>query len=154
MIILGIDPGTEKSGVVRWDSESGKVLGCSHSPNQSLVDYLRENNDKFDALGIEQIRSYRLVAGNDTIDTIWWSGRFYEACNNMSYMIPRKTKEGVVHNLCGQDGAGDSGVRAALIDRLGKQGTKKAPGPLFGMSGSHMFAALGVAVTVYDKFYK
>jgi hypothetical protein len=36
-----------------------------------------------------------------------------------------------------------------LIDKLGVVGTKKNPGPLFGMK-SHAWAALGVAVTALE----
>jgi hypothetical protein len=40
-------------------------------------------------------------------------------------------------------------VRQALIDRLGPQGTKKNPGPTYGMR-SHLWAALAVAVYAGD----
>jgi hypothetical protein len=41
--------------------------------------------------------------------------------------------------------AKDANIRQALIDRFGAVGTKKMPGPLFGVS-SHYWAALAVAV--------
>lgn len=156
-IILGIDPGQNKSGVVWWNSQTGKVERGEHMENDYVLDCISKGG--YDMVGIEQIRSYRLVAGNDTIDTIWWSGRFYETAlctavpdfGQSAYMIPRKTKEGAVHHLCGQDGAGDKGVRQALIDRLGEPGKKKNPGNTFGVSG-HLWAALAVAVVCYDKY--
>jgi hypothetical protein len=40
--------------------------------------------------------------------------------------------------------AKDANIRQALIDKLGAVGTKKAPGPLYGISG-HLWAALAVA---------
>jgi hypothetical protein len=40
-------------------------------------------------------------------------------------------------------------VRQALIDRLGPQGTKKNPGPTYGMR-SHLWAALAVGVYAWD----
>ena len=38
-------------------------------------------------------------------------------------------------------------IRQALLDLIGPQGTKKAPGPTYGVR-SHEWAALAVAVTV------
>jgi hypothetical protein len=43
-------------------------------------------------------------------------------------------------------------VRQALIDRLGLQGTKKAPGPTYGIK-SHEWAALAVAVYGWDQLF-
>jgi hypothetical protein len=46
--------------------------------------------------------------------------------------------------------AKDQNIRQALIDRLGPPGTKKNPGPTYGVT-SHMWSALAVAVTAHDK---
>ncbi len=40
-------------------------------------------------------------------------------------------------------------MREALIHRFGEQGSKKAPGPTYGIA-SHVWAALAVAVTYSD----
>jgi hypothetical protein len=95
-------------------------------------------------LAIEQIRVYGIVAGDDTFDTCQWSGRFqeaHEAKNSPVYMIPRKD---IKRHLCGNTTTNDKYIRQALIDRIGEVGTKKNPGPLFGISG-HLWAALAVA---------
>jgi hypothetical protein len=56
-------------------------------------------------------------------------------------------------HLCRSAKAKDSNVRQALIDLFGGKenaiGTKKTPGPLYGISGD-VWAALAVAVTWYD----
>jgi len=48
--------------------------------------------------------------------------------------------------LCGSMKAKDPNIRQALIDRLGDPGTKKNPGPTYGVK-SHAWSALAVAVT-------
>ena len=53
-------------------------------------------------------------------------------------------------HLCGTTKARDPNVRQALIDRLGKPGTKKNPGPTYGVS-SHAWSALAVAVYASDQ---
>ncbi len=150
MIIIGIDPGERKSGAVFWDTSNQNVIRAEHADNEDVLRYLSDGG--FDKVAIEQIRSYRLIAGNDTIDTIWWSGRFFEASHDFDpRMIPRRTKEGIVHHLCGVDSAGDKGVRQALVDRYGEPGTKKNPGKLHGIAG-HLWAALAVCVTASEKY--
>jgi hypothetical protein len=47
--------------------------------------------------------------------------------------------------LCGTMRAKDANIRQALIDKIGPQGTKKTPGPTYGIK-SHTWAALAVAV--------
>ncbi len=153
MIILGIDPGEKKSGVVFWDTKNQNVIRAEHADNEDVLRYISEGS--FDRVAIEQIRSYRLIAGNDTIDTVWWSGRFYEAARKHvwadPFMIPRRTKEGIVHHLCGIDSAGDKGVRQALVDRYGEPGTKKNQGKLYGIAG-HLWAALAVCIVASEKY--
>jgi hypothetical protein len=86
------------------------------------------------------------------VDAIRWIGRYEGAHGaDLSY-IDRKD---VKMTLCGRCvGVGDSNIRAALLSRypatgggkIGQVGTKKLPGPLFGVS-KDMWAALGVAIT-------
>ena len=55
--------------------------------------------------------------------------------------------------LCKNNRAKDKNIRQALIDRFGPGkaaiGTKKAPGPLYGLK-SHLWSALAVAVVAAD----
>jgi hypothetical protein len=55
-------------------------------------------------------------------------------------------------HLCDSPRAKDGNVRQALLDRLGPQGTKKAPGPTYGVK-SHEWAALAVAVYGWDMTF-
>ena len=52
-------------------------------------------------------------------------------------------------HLCESARAKDGNVRQALIDRIGAQGTKKKPGPTYGVS-KDVWAALAVAVCAHD----
>jgi len=46
--------------------------------------------------------------------------------------------------------AKDANIRQALLDLIGPQGTKKTPGPTYGIK-SHTWAALAVAVYAANK---
>lgn len=103
-------------------------------------------------LAIEMIASYGMAVGSEVFDTCIWIGRFIQAWNGPYTQVFRKD---VKMHLCGQTKAKDANVRQALIDRFGPGkdkaiGTKKNPGPLYGISGD-IWAALAVAVTHYDK---
>ena len=58
-------------------------------------------------------------------------------------------RQDVKLHLCKSNKAKDGNIRQALIDKLGPQGTKKYPGPTYGIK-SHAWAALGVAVTAAE----
>jgi hypothetical protein len=146
MKILGIDPGPKESGYVIWD---GMRAEAGTMENEALRHYL-VNGHRLTALAIERIRGYGQVAGNDTYETCEWIGRFditaREGGIPIVKLIPRKD---IKNHLCGNTTTNDKYVRQALIDRLGEQGSKKNPGPLYGISG-HAWAALAVAVTCAD----
>jgi hypothetical protein len=143
-IIYGIDPGQERSAMVGWDGK--KVVRPIENTNQSILDWIKATPDAL--IAIEHIRGYGLSAGNELFDTIFWSGRFFEAATLPPGLVCRKD---ILWHLCDNRKAGDREVRAALLDRIGPKGTKKEPGPMFGISGTHLFSALAVAVTWYDQ---
>lgn len=148
--VLAIDPGPEESGWVVWDGS--RVRGFGNEPNRQIVEQLL--NAKFfwpgnpAYLAIEQIRGFGVMASDKLFDTCMWTGRFLQAWGeSKTCWVPRK--EAAKH-VCGVGGISkDSFVREALIARLGPVGTKKAPGPLYGISG-HLWAALAVGVTWWD----
>jgi hypothetical protein len=146
LTIFAIDPGSKESGVVLWSETRKRVITSEHANNLKVLSYLRDLSVEI-IVSIEQIRGYGIVAGDDTFDTCEWSGRFREAheekLGGVVHMIPRKD---VKRHLCGNTTTNDKYIRQALIDRFGETGTKKYPGPLYGISG-HLWAALAVAVT-------
>lgn len=154
MTILAIDPGPTESAFLTL--ESGLHIGeFGVLPNGVLLERLGGEFWSVDPsryhlqLVIEQIRGYGITAGNETFDTCWWSGRFYERFRGAVAMLPRKT---IATHLCGHARPGDKFIRQALIDRLGGPGMKRQPGPTYGVT-SHVWAALAVAVTWYDMQY-
>jgi hypothetical protein len=99
-------------------------------------------------LAIEQIASYGMPVGFEIFETAVWSGRFMQACEHSKIVrIPRKE---VCLHLCGSPRAKDGNIRQALIDRLGAPGTKKHPGPTYGVCKDE-WSAVAVAVTASDR---
>ena len=154
MILLAVDPGNVITGYVLLDAESEVVMEAGEATNEAFRDRLRTGRDhvKHGArLVLEQISNYGKMPGRTTFDTCTWSGVFAEAwertTGQKAEWMPRTD---VKEHLCRKRNAGDKHVRAALIARLGPQGTTANPGPLYGVTG-HKLAALGVAVTYADQ---
>jgi hypothetical protein len=153
MILLAIDPGTTESGWVLFDGAN--VIDSGVSGNHAICIKLERltYNDSWavrpDKLAIEMIASYGMPVGAEVFETCVWIGRFIEAWRGLEdhRLIYRRD---VKLELCGSPRAKDANIRQALIDRIGPQGTKKAPGPTYGVK-SHAWAALGVAVTAMAK---
>ena len=97
------------------------------------------------ALAIEMIASYGMAVGREVFETCVWIGRFKQAYPDPDAVKLVYRKDVKLH-LCGSARAKDANIRQALIDKLGPVGTKKAPGPLYGVT-SHAWAAVAVAVT-------
>lgn len=149
--ILGIDPGPKTSDYVVWD---GKVQIIGRDiPNDVLLEDVCRLCRRFDIkhVAIERVRGYGLPGSNDLFDTIEFYGRLWDRLDQNGFvviLVPRK--DAVAHICDGNRQAGDKGVNQALEDRFGGKGTRKDPGPLNGISGSHLKAALSVAVYAMD----
>ncbi len=153
MRILAIDPGPKESGCVML--QNGIVIWSDCLPNEQVLDEVAETMFTpavAPQLAIEMIASYGMAVGREVFETCVWIGRFMQAA-----AIPTDThlvyRKDVKLHLCNSTKAKDANIRQALIDRLGPQGTKKAPGPTYGVK-SHAWAALAVAVTVADRLKK
>lgn len=147
MHIHAIDPGPEQSALVTID-ESGNILFKATEPNSVVKRRLM--SIAITNLVIEEIASYGMPVGREVFQTVRWSGRFEEACGSARY-IPRLA---VKMHICKSPKANDSTIRQALIDRFGPGrekaiGTKKNPGPLYGISGDQ-WAALALALTALE----
>jgi len=143
--ILAVDPGPTQSGVVRFDGE--RVLFSGVLPNEDVLKIVADDNG--DMLAIEKIVSYGNVVNNDTFDTCEWIGRFQQAWACPDEVV--KVKRLQVKQALGLKGsAKDKDVNAALLSAIGPKGTKKDPGPTFGVAG-HAWAALGVAYAAYRQ---
>lgn len=150
MRILAIDPGPIESGFVDIISEGGevKVLRGRKVHNEEVIEYISSGYG-VEVVACEMIASYGMAVGAEVFETCVWIGRFMQHTHHLMRKFDRITRKQVCLNLCGSPKAKDANIRAALIDRLGVQGTKKNPGPTFGISGD-MWSALGVGITFLD----
>jgi hypothetical protein len=164
MITLAVDPGNEKSAWAVYDTETKKVLNFAIEPNGVLLKRLcQQDTDAaygfghpIDKLAMEMIASYGMAVGKTVFDTCVWIGRFIQAWLENYHdhqgceweFIYRKDEKML---LCGTMKAKDSNIRQAIMDRYGSTrqkvlGTKKNPGPLYGVS-KDVWAAIAVAIT-------
>ena len=150
-VILAIDPGTTESGWVMF--EAGRVLTSGTSPNARVLEKIRMVGGYVMAglhapvqLAVERFEARGMPIGDESIETLLWTGRFIQAWHEPD-KVARVKRSTVKLHLCGTARAKDPNVRQALIDSLGPPGTKKAPGPTHGVT-SHAWSALAVAVTV------
>lgn len=154
MVVIGCDPGYEKSAVVAWDATWQRIILHVEDTNERVLDGFRARTLRDGSvLVIEQIESMGMSVGKTTFETVRWAGRFEEAFfpNRVALVTRRVIK---LHH-CGHSTAKDANIRQALIDRFGPStekaiGTKKAQGPLYGIS-KHEWSALAVALTWADQ---
>lgn len=158
MRILAIDPGPDESAWVLF--EGSKVLLHSKDTNDLLVRRIYATPDDrwpgdffgVDVAVIEMIASYGMAVGKEVFETCVWIGRFMEAIEHniitTTSRVERIFRKDVKLTLCGSVRASDANIRADLIDRWGGKevaiGTKKNPGPLYGITGD-VWAALAIA---------
>ncbi len=137
-MILALDPGTTHSAFVQFDQRG--IHDHGHIPNEEMRQILIGR--EYDRCACEMIASYGMAVGASTFETCVWIGRFIEVAQVDVELIFRKD---IKLFLCGTMRAKDANIRQALLDKIGPQGTKKTPGPTYGIK-SHTWAALAVAV--------
>lgn len=142
MTILALDPGTTETAFVLWDGR--RILDADYLPNAEIRQILIGR--EYSSVACEMIASYGMAVGKEVFETCVWIGRFIEVARTETRLVYRRD---VKLHLCHSPRAKDANVRQALIDRLGPQGTKKNPGPTYGMR-SHLWAALAVGVYAGD----
>lgn len=155
MNILAIDPGNELSA---WCVlQDGQLIASKKQPNAEVLAMLRGAPEGWQfgpsaALAVEMIASYGMPVGREVFETCLWIGRFVEAWERHADRGPCQLvyRRDVKLFHCESVRATDANIRASLIDRFGpgKQkaiGTKKAPGPLYGIKGDE-WSALAVAL--------
>ena len=146
-MIFAIDPGTTQSGWVLLNG--GAVIDAGVADNHDLLRWVKAGNGA-DMLVIETMQATYGTVGHETIRTMMWAGRFQQAWSDPE-AVKLITRQAIKAAVCnGNAKATDAGVRQALIDILGKPGTKKVPGPMFGVA-SHAWAALAAAVAAQRR---
>jgi hypothetical protein len=150
-MIFAIDPGTTHSAYVIFDD--GKILQKRIVENKTLCKEISYGiYDDCEMMYIEMVASYGMAVGKTVFETCVWIGRFIGTwetgkADDWEYVYRKDVKM----HLCGQTKAKDSNIRQAIMDMYGSErsiaiGTKKAQGPLYGVS-KDIWAALGVAIT-------
>lgn len=148
MLITAIDPGTEQSAFIVYDTVDARITQHGIVLNINVLDWIAMTTSAPGPLVVEAFESFGMVSGVEVYRTVWWAGRFHQAWRGPAHQLSRRA---VKLHLCHSARATDANVRQALIDRFGPGkeaaiGRKALQGPLFGLK-SHEFAALGVALT-------
>jgi hypothetical protein len=151
-VILAIDPGPEQSAYVRYQPSDRSLVAFGKVSNETMLRIVGANPDQ---LVVELIASYGMPVGREVFDTCIWTGRFIQQWHREWKCEHETLTRGAVKmHMCGSMRAKDGNVRQALLDAWGGKdkalGSKRAPGPLSGVSGD-VWAALGVAVTYADR---
>lgn len=150
-LLFAIDPGNVQSAWLVWDGE--KIVAFGLEENEAVRRRLRDAPSTYSQplhLVYERFASFGMLVGKSVFDTCIWIGRFQEVfwTTGPIDFLYRKT---VVGELCGSGKAKDSNVRRALLDLVGEQGKKKAPGPTYGLK-KDLWSALAIAIVGWRKF--
>jgi len=118
--VLAIDPGPSCSALVLWNGT--QIVDHKYEANELMLLYLHSYFNTITpinsvAMVIEQVKSYGMAVGETIFDTVFWSGRFYEAWNGSKFLLPRLE---VKMHLCHDSKAKDTNIRQALRDRFGE----------------------------------
>ena len=155
MLCFAVDPGPTVSGAVIYDIWQERVILGGVYSNADLLGMIGCSDA--DVFCLEMFEARGMPLGNASIETIFWAGRFRQAWPNDAHLIKRRD---VKLHLCGSARAKDANVNAVVWDRFSAgqgmraaKGTKKAPGPLYGIK-SHALAALAVGLYYQDCIYE
>lgn len=154
MLILAIDPGNEQSAWLLL--QDGIPVQFAKEPNVAVLSLVRSFQfPVLPVLAIEMIASYGMAVGKSVFETCVAIGEFKEAWQSRGGTVHLVYRRDVKLFHCETSRANDSNIRAALIDRFGPGresavGTKRAPGPLYGIK-SDIWSALAVALTAENK---
>lgn len=116
MKLIAIDPGTQQSAMVCYDTIAEVVLDKGILDNRCLEFDLSRLHSSYKFLVIEWIESYGMPVGAEVFHTCRWVGHFEVAWQLNSELVPRRQ---VKLHLCGSGRAKDPNIRQALIDRFG-----------------------------------
>lgn len=167
--VLGVDPGTTKTAYAVYspsiNGNIGTIKITGKIDNATFLNSIPEicSNFEVEYMAIEMMASMGMAVGQTTLETAVWIGRFLESwltcksknnpgANQEPYQLIYRIDEKL--HLCGTPRAKDANIRQAIIDRYGGVkgnviGTKKAPGPLYGVSAD-MWAAIAVCLVASE----
>lgn len=156
--ILGIDPGSEKSGYVVWDGS--RVQDCGTESNAHVLDNVIPAYSHLPCV-IELLVPYVMTTagGHPYVPkqvgvTLLETGRLHDRYtrSRIDRQEPILITRTAVRSHLGANKRGkskDSQVIKALTDRIGPKGTKANPGPLYGIA-THAWQALAAVIAAED----
>jgi hypothetical protein len=147
--VFAIDPGATHSALVVLE-DTTVHLAIDMENTQLLREYLIGRTfEPTHVCVIEQVDNVS-VAGRELFRTVFWSGRFYQAWVQGGNSVVELPRRDVKLALCDSLRVNDGNIRTVLLDKWGGPkaavGSKKIPGPLYGLKGHH-WQALALAVT-------
>ena len=154
MRIFAVDPGTEMSAVVEYTTNR-LVVRADILRNEELIKEIKDDalHGCSDVYVFEMIESMGMAVGRETFQTVLWIGRMYQECVRAGRRTELVYRSQVKLAICNDRRARDANIRAEIADRFGGKlrafGSKKNPGPLFGVT-SHKMSALAVAIAFID----
>ncbi len=143
MRIIGIDPGDTHTAIAVL--EDGRIVNTEYCDNDKVLSLLWRRCQKTTVFVCEMIASYGMPVGKTIFETCVFIGQIRQVIPSLRFITRISVKSAICHSAKAKDG----NIRQALIDAYGPAGTKKAPGPTYGISGD-MWAALAVA-TAYAR---
>ena len=151
--VLGIDPGTTESASCLLDRRTDHIEHFCKVDNDVILNNIRVVNGQDEtALFIEMFACYGMAVGQDVYRSCVWIGQFYREWDRRWDKWGRPElvyRKDVVLHHCNSPRANDSNIRRAMLDRFGEQGTKKAPGPTYGISRD-VWSAVAIAAYGVD----
>jgi hypothetical protein len=122
-IFIAVDPGNEKSGVIRWFPDEDAVgamqlVSGEIMPNEKLEALLVAGT--YDVLLIETPKARGKPTSNEEMETLVWIGRFFHCAIARSKEWSMVWRNDVKMFLCNATAKiTDANIRAALIDYFG-----------------------------------
>jgi hypothetical protein len=156
MIVLAIDPGPVKCGVVLYDSTARQVLNSykAATVDEALSLCRGLEYDRIELVAIERVQSMG-QAGASLLQTSEVVGRLHQRALDSGLPVVLLYRREVCSHLHVHGAGKDAQVRQRMIEVHGGSreiavGTKKNPGALHGVA-SHAWQALGLAYVAAER---
>jgi hypothetical protein len=132
--------------------ESGLPILHDHEDNRVILAKLAACQFAPCRVVFERVSNMGQGAGRSTFETVFWTGRFFQAAVPNHETVGRITRVEVKRHLLGTTKGKDGDIRRALLQRFGYSVESKriTTGPLVGIS-AHKWQALAVGVTWWDR---
>lgn len=158
LIILAFDPGSDRTGYAKWNHTKQILMDSGDEDNYKLLGKLDDwRNEPNLVFAYEMPELIGQSNWSQILETCWWAGRFAEVWSTQG--VPQRvTRREVKLSILGRTNVkgADSAIKQVLIQRFARnvsnhgKGSKKEPGPFYGLAGD-AWQALAVAVTYGDN---